>query len=124
MNERERFLSKAKRCCTDTWVIGYYAHYQDVDCKMCDTILDEFDVEHDIFTETLLACTGLKDKNGALMFEGDELDINGEARQIMYINGGYGYTYYGWINLYSKAHLGIVDIEVIGNIHDKERGKE
>ena len=115
----ERFLSKAKKSANGKWVTGYYFHDFDnnIEC-MNYQVPGNYLAETKIELSTLCQCTGLKDKNGVLIFEGDELDINGEARQIMYIDGGYGYTYYGWINLYSKAHLGIVDIEVIGNIHD------
>lgn len=90
-------------------------------------IIIENGVRYSVFPDTLGECTGLRDKNGELIFEGDIID---------YENGDGIYTYMvAWDNEYSRFAIAdnwfgetkiISDFvfyspskcTVIGNIHD------
>lgn len=78
----ERYLFKAKRIDNGEWVQGYYAKGLDVftNCEEVHLIFEpntmfyssgETDGWHKIDPTTICQCTGLKDKNGKLIWEND-----------------------------------------------------
>ena len=66
-------------------------------------------------------CTGLTDKNGKLIYEGDVIQENGINRYIHWHNGGWCYS----VRYDSKCHWhlskeDVENAEIIGNIHDEQ----
>jgi len=92
---------------------------------------DEYDLK-DIFESgnPVMQCTGLKDKNGKLIYEGDILlDIARHDKPLYVVkwNKSQAQFYIEMINqkkyeLYTEWHLGRhdLDYEVIGNIYENK----
>lgn len=129
----ERFLSRGKRKDNGAWVEGYYACQSNHACFLSalkyrhfifkDVCVD-FNLgglgEYDVIPATVGRCTGLEDKNGKLIFEGDIVK-NKAWYVIKYDNGGYGLSAFGKtkpIPIMGHWNFNSDEIEVIGNIHD------
>jgi uncharacterized phage protein (TIGR01671 family) len=76
----------------------------------------DYDI-HVIKHETVGEFTGLKDKNGVEIFEGDKIkykNFKGYSK-IVFENGAFGY--YGFSCFISLSETNTDYIEVIGNVH-------
>ena len=69
----DRYLYRAKRKNNGKWVQGYYANclFPSSDVRTGHFIIEYPGEYHEIFTSTICQCTGLKDKNGKLIWEND-----------------------------------------------------
>ena len=94
MSMEDRYLFKAKRVDNGEWVQGYYAKGLDVftDCEEAHIIFEpntmfyssgETDGWYKVDPTTICQCTGLKDKNGKLIWENDIVKINNSKGNVL-----------------------------------------
>ena len=132
----DRYLFKAKRVNNGEWVQGYYVKGLNMYDKEVHLIFEpntmfyssgETDGWYKVDPTTICRCTGLKDKNGKLIWENDICDRKEQYPEIVkYFNGDwtldYSYTShkesvgcYCNLGFYAEERK---CVEVIGNIFD------
>lgn len=116
-------LFRGKRIDNGQWVEGSYCHAEKLDRSGDEHFIIEYSANgssHRVDPVTVGQYTGLKDKNGKRIFEGDIVDIlteNEEIGVVEYEDGGFLVSADGFCVDF-HANINGADLDVIGNIHD------
>ena len=66
----DRYLYRAKRTDNGEWIKGYLFRLSENHSPFI-MLSDRYGESHEVYTSTICQCTGLKDKNGKLIWEND-----------------------------------------------------
>ena len=131
MKKLREFLLRGKRTDNGEWVYGYYTKARYFLNKKEMHIIFEPDVEafphceftgyEEVLPETVGQYTGLTDKNGVKIFEGDIVSLvkhDGLIYKVVYVPCRYELVNSKGVNCFVLDIYKSENIEVIGNIHD------
>ena len=125
-------LFQGKRLYNGKWVEGAFFNDGDGACYICPVATDvsisygdngnrrRIGCWYAVVPETVGQYTGLNDKNGKRIFEGDIVDIlteNEEIGVVAYEDGGFLVDADGFCVDF-HANINGTDLEIIGNVHD------
>ena len=125
-------LFRGKRVDNNEWVYGYYIEVENkpyisrgkiLHIRSCYSELD-YTEQYEVIQETIGQYTGLTDKNGNKIFEGDILHDKYFSWEVYFDDGAFWrrWVYPDLEGDREEEYLGgtTEDLEVIGNIYDKE----
>ena len=128
----DRYLFRGKRVDNCEWVVGV-AFFKN---EKCFIITDMFNCDeyqctgaenYEVIPETVEQCSGVPDKNGKLMFEGDIinalLDFGMPIKSVCaFRDGSFGLLakQHGAEHFHPFTSLCNISYEIIGNIHDNK----
>ena len=122
----DRYLFRAKRIDNGKWIEGGFCKSSDGRTYMVGVSKRGYIDGLEVIPDTICQCTGLKDKNGKLIWENDIVEAWSQGRcaigKIKHRIDGTWIMYPAWQNGEMWYLLpnddGITTVEVIGNIFD------
>ena len=88
----DRYLFKAKRLDTHDWILGFLSMHKTGKCFI-RPIGGSASSSEEVEKNTICQCTGLKDKNGKLIWENDIADFLGHKGTIKFECGSFGIAF-------------------------------
>jgi len=129
-------LFRGKCVCTGEWIYGFYkkGRYCSYISTLVEILLEEDPhanrytqhwISNEVDSDTVGQYTGLKDKNGQRIFEGDKVKASKKTFDVMFKHGSCGYfvdDIYGFIEFSAHQFLDKFQSksEIVGTIHDKD----
>lgn len=101
----DRFLSRGKRIDNGEWVVGHFYEFMGKS-YIFEPPFTSKDLTYEVDPSTICQCTGLKDKNGKLIWENDILMCHGNSEDLVK-------AVFGEFNVINAETLEVID-RVIG----------
>lgn len=89
----DRYLFRGKRIDNGEWAVGLPSYNKDGQVGEIEVHGDTDVTFRIVDTSTICQCTGLKDKNGKLIWENDIVDFLGHKGTIVFECGSFGIAY-------------------------------
>lgn len=107
-------IFRGKRIDNGEWIVGSYIHLNVNADFICHgrSFNSLIPIKIEVIPETVGQYTGLTDKNGTKIFEGDIVKVEGKLYEIKYMLGQF------FVGINMPIAYKRFDCEVIGNIHD------
>lgn len=125
---KREILFRAKRKDNDQWIYGDILTFNGTGCEISDWDTIDYS-RYDVNSETIGQFTGIKDKSGLKIFEGDIIKVDAYGIASVIFNtamASFMILTKSKYNDGTNIHIGFEEteedeIEVVGNIHDNPK---